>query len=114
VLPTPAPSAAPRQTLALSTGQAAQLPAQVLERIGPHGVTLAAEHREAHRPVERRQIPRLQAAGLPFLEAETHHPDALLDVIINGDPVAIQMHGAWQGIEPVSLRLWYQCVYVQH
>src|SRR5439155_302138 len=61
--PTPPPtaaSAAPCEALPFSPGQAAQLAAQVLQRIGPHRLALAPEHCEADRPVERGQIARLQ------------------------------------------------------
>src|SRR2546422_8399792 len=75
--PTTAASAAPCEALPFSPGQAAQLAAQVLQRIGPHRLALAPEHCEADRPVERGQIARLQPPCLAFLETQPHHADPL-------------------------------------
>src|SRR2546430_546633 len=53
--PAPAPAAPPatsRQALPFPPGQAAQLTAQILQRLRPHRVPLAPEDRETHRTVE--------------------------------------------------------------
>src|SRR5207244_7993531 len=58
----------------LAPGEATQLAAQVLHGVRPHGLALSAEHREPHRPVEWRQVPRLEPPRLALLQTHPHHP----------------------------------------
>src|SRR5437899_9238428 len=89
----PAPPPCPRQALPLAARQPAQLAAQLLERVRSHGLPLATDDGEAHRPIERGQVARLQPPRLTLLKAQPHHPHPLLHLVVHGHSVAIQVHG---------------------
>src|SRR3989442_4012348 len=114
--PTPAStaaSAAPCEALPFSPGQAAQLAAQVLQRIGPHRLALAPEHCEADRPVERGQIARLQPPCLAFLETQPHHADPLLHLVIHGHAVPVEVDRCRERIQGTALGFRHHLIYVE-
>ena len=83
----------------LPAREAAELAAQVLHRVRPHGLPLPAEHGEPHRPVERRQVPGLKPAGLAFLETQPHHAAALFHLVVHRHAIAVQVHRGGQRVE---------------
>jgi len=52
----------------------------------------AARDREANLPIEWREVARLEAPGLTLLEPQPRHADPLLDVVIEWDSIAVQVH----------------------
>ena len=111
-LPT-APPPCPRQALPLAARQPAQLAAQLLERVRSHGLPLATDDGEAHRPIERGQVTRLQPPRLTLLKAQPHHPHPLLHLVVHGHSVAIQVDGRGKRFERATRGLGYQFVYVE-
>src|SRR5206468_8019623 len=111
--PPAAASAAPCEALPFSPGQATQLAAQVLQRIGPHRLALAPEHCEADRSVERGQIARLQPSCLAFLETQPYHADPLLHLVIHGHAVPVEVDGCRERIQGTALGFRHHLIYVE-
>src|SRR5258705_147781 len=111
--PPPPPTPSPHQPASLAASQTRQRLPEFLQVLGPHGVALAPHHAEAPRPVPRRQVARLQPPGLAVAQSQTRHTHAVLDLVVDGDAIAVQMQRCGQRIEPRPLVLRYTCVGVE-
>src|SRR3989442_4699109 len=83
----------------LFSRQPRELAAELLQVVGPQGLSLAAHHCETQGPIEPREIARLQPAGLPFLEAQSGHSVALLHLVVQRYAVSIHMQGGGEPLE---------------
>ena len=78
--------------------------AECTRRIGEERRVIAAHHREAHRPIERRHIARLQSARLALAEPQPGHgADAGFDLVVDRNGVSQDPHGVGKREESVAL-----------
>src|SRR2546429_181241 len=98
----PPPPSTAHQAHPLLARQAAELAPQVLQRVGTHRLTLAAQYRKTHRTIEGRQVAGLEPARLSLLEPQPDHARPLLHVVIHGHAVAVQVNRRRQRVELVA------------
>src|SRR5437867_231691 len=77
----------------------AELAPQVIEGIRAQRLPFPTHHGEARRPVERGEVPHLESPRLALLEPQPHDANAVLHLVVQGDPIAVQVDRRRQRLE---------------
>lgn len=76
-----------------------QLGMQVGQAVGQNGLMTAADHGEAERPVEGRQVALAKAPGLALAEPDARHALSVGDLVLEGGRIAAEPDHRWQLLE---------------